>query len=191
MIVPFKLSEHLVHYFFKELKGKEKKYAGLEVKVIPIEKHSFIGKLIVSHIKKIDYPVKNIKDFNLFIEMKTSNRLKYCTKQKLFKRENLSTSFVEIPEELMTEIDSQLDEIFRQNFYFYVLGKTEGKEDKIKTVIRKWMDDYNLWNFNFDIEMMRRLFYRMRDDGPMHRLQTRDISYFKIQNKSLSQFPNT
>lgn len=182
-IVPFKLSDHLVHYFFKELKGTEKKYAGLEVKLIPIDKHSFIGKIIISNIKKTDYPVKNIKDFNLFVEMKGANRLKYCSKQKLFKRENLNNSFVEVPEECMKEIDSQLDVIFRQNFYYYVLGKTEGNEAKVQTVIKKWMDEYELWNFDFDVEMLRQHFYRMKKEGPVTWLQSRDMSHLKLHSK--------
>lgn len=182
-IVPFKLSDHLVHYFFKELKGKEKKYAGLEVKVIPIDKNSFIGKIIISNIKKTDYPVKNIKDFNLYIEMKGAKQLKYCSKQKLFKRENLNTSFVEVPEECMKEIDSLLDEVFRQNFFHYVLGKTEGNDSKVQTVIKKWMDDYDLWNFGFDVEMLRQHFYRMKNKGPVIWLQTRDMSHVRFSSK--------
>lgn len=182
-IVPFKLSDHLVHYFFKELKGEEKKYAGFQVKVIPIDKNSFIGKIIIQNIRKVDYPVKNIKDFNLYIEMQNVKRLKWCTKQKLFKRENLSSSFVELPEESMKEIDSLLDEMFRQNFFYYVFGKTEGNDAKVQTVIRKWMDDYDLWNHGFDIETLRRHYYRMLSNGPVTWLQTRDMSHTKVNAK--------
>ena len=68
-LVPFKLSEHIIHYFFREFEGSTKKYAGREVKTIPISPQSFVGKFIISNLRKIDYPVKNIQEFNMFIEI--------------------------------------------------------------------------------------------------------------------------
>lgn len=83
----------------------------------------------------------------------------------------------------MKEIDNQLDEIFRQNFFYYVLGKTEGKEEKVQTVIKTWMDTYNLWNFGFDVDQLRQHFYRMKDKGGVTWLQTRDMSHTKVNAK--------
>ena len=180
-LVPFKLSEHLIHYFFREFEGSTKKYAGREVKTIPISPQSFIGKFIISNLRKIDYPVKNIQEFNMYIEIAQIKRKKYCTKQKLFKKENLNNSFVELPEEFMRDVDGMLDDLFRQNFYYYVLGNIQGDDKKVYRAVRKFMDNYELWEFDFNTEQLRRLFYRMHNEGPASRLQNRDMYWSRIQ----------
>ena len=179
-LIPFKLSEHIIHYFFRELEGTSKKYAGREVKTIPINPNSFIGKFIISNLRKIDYPVKDISEFNMYVEIVNIRRKKYCTKQKLFKKENLNNSFVELPEEFMQDVDGMLDDLFRQNFYFFVLGYISGDDKKVLRAIRLFMDQYELWNFNFNIEQFRRLFYRMKNEGPATRLQSRDMYFAKF-----------
>lgn len=179
-LIPFKLSEHIIHYFFREFEGTTRKYAGREVKTVSISPQSFIGKFIVSNLRQIDYPVKDISEFNMFIEIVSIKRKRFCTKQRLFKKENLSNSFVELPEEFMKDVDGMLDDIFRQNFYYYVLGQIQGDDDKVLRAIRKFMDNYELWNFDFNIEQLRRLFYRMKNEGSGSRLQNRDMYHSKF-----------
>ena len=179
-LVPFKLSEHIIHYFLREFEGSTKKYAGREVKTIPISPQSFVGKFIISNLRKIDYPVKNIQEFNMFIEIACIKRKKFCTKQRLFKKENLNNSFVELPEEFMHDVDGMLDDVFRQNFYYFVLGNIQGDDKKVYRAVRKFMDHYGLWEFDFNIEQLRQLFYRMHREGPGSRLQNRDMSFAKL-----------
>lgn len=174
MLVPFKLSDHLVHYFFRELKGQSKKYGGREVKVIPIEKSSFIGKIVISALVKIDYPIKDIREFNLFLEMSDVKRVKYCNKQKLFKKEDLENSFVQVPTEFMNDINGMLDDIFRQNFFHYVYGSVKNDDSKVLPTVRQFMDEYELWNLNFDIDQLRQIYYRMKKEGPGVWLQNKD-----------------
>lgn len=182
-LVPFKLSPHLIHYFFQEFEGSMRKYAGKEVKSISIDPDSHIGKFIISHLVKLDYPVKNISGFNLFIEMTMMKRKRFCSKQKLFKKESLVNSYVELPEEFMQDVNEMLDDMLRHNFYYYVLGYIEGDDRKVMKGIRKFMDDYQLWEFDFNIEQMRRLFYRMQKDGPASRLKNRGMHHVKYSEK--------
>ena len=116
----------------------------------------------------------------MYVEIVSIRRKKYCTKQKLFKKENLNNSFVELPEEFMQDVDGMLDDLFRQNFYFFVLGYISGDDKKVLRAIRLFMDQYELWNFNFNIEQFRRLFYRMKNEGPATRLQSRDMYFAKF-----------
>lgn len=182
MLVPFKLSEHIIHYFFQEFKGQSRKYVGREVKIIPIDKHSFVGKYIVSNLKKTNYPTKKIREFTLFIEMANVERRYYCTKQKLFKKENLENSFVELDDEFLSDVDDMLDDLFRQNFFYYVYGSVQNDEGKVIPTIRKFFDRYNLWNLGFDVEQMRQQYYRMLRESPASRLQNRDMSHMKRHN---------
>lgn len=182
-LIPFRLSPHIIHYFFQEFEGSKKKYAGREVKTISINPDSTIGKFIVSNLRKIDYPVKNIDEFNLFIEMAIISKKRYCTKQKLFKREDYSNSFVELPEEFMVDVDEMLDDLFRQNFFYFVYGYSKDSEEgKVRKGIRLFMDKYELWNFDFNIEQFRRLYYRMLEEGPATRMQRKPYSWFRLKN---------
>lgn len=176
-LIPFKLSPHIIHYFFQEFEGSSKRYAGREVKTISLDPESFIGKFIVANLRKIDYPVKNISEFNLFIEMAYISRKKICTKQKLFKRETFTNSFVELPVEFMKDVDDMLDDLFRHNFYYFVEGYSKDEDDaKVRKGVRMFMDKYDLWNFDtFNIDQFTRLYYRMKNEKPGTRLQNRKM----------------
>ena len=99
--VPFKIHPHLLVFFFKEFEGEHKKYAGRECKVIQIPPTSSIGKYIISNLRKIDYPVKNINSFNVFIELKGLKDRQIIVRQSFYKRESLVNSFLELPEEII------------------------------------------------------------------------------------------
>ncbi len=178
MLVPFRLSDHLIHYFFREFSGMTRRYLGREVKVIPLDKNSVVGKYIIANLKKTDYPTARIREFTLFVEMANVERKMYCTKQKLFKKENLENSFVELPDEFMNDVEDFLDDIFRQNFFWFVHGSVSCGA-KVQTVIKQFMDKYNLWDLGFDVEQLRQQYYRMQNDGPASRLQNMDRSYGK------------
>ncbi|KFC19355.1 hypothetical protein [Chryseobacterium sp. FH1] len=182
-LIPFRLSPHLIHYFFQEFEGSVKKYAGKEVKTIKIEPDGFIGKFIVSNLRKIDYPVKNISSFNLFIEMTTIKSKRWCSKQNLFKREDLSNSYVELPAELMEDVEEMLEDILRHNFYYYVLGYIKGDDGKVMRGIRQFMDEYSLWDYEFNLSQLSRLFYRMKNEGPATRLQNKGMYHVKYSGK--------
>lgn len=176
-LIPFKLSPHIIHYFFQEFEGSTKRYAGREVKTIPLDPNSFIGKFIISNLRKLDYPVKDISHFSLFIEMAHISRKTYCVKQRLFKRENLTNSFVELPEEYMKDVDDMLDDLFRHNFFYFVEGYSKDASDgKVRRAIRLFMDRYQLWEFDqFNMDQLSRLYYRMRNDKPGTRLQRKKM----------------
>ena len=86
-LIPFKIHPHLLVFFFKEFEGESRKYAGRECKAIQIPPTSSIGKYIISNLKKIDYPVKNINSFNIFIELKGLKNRSILVRQSFYKRE--------------------------------------------------------------------------------------------------------
>ncbi|PIE50746.1 MAG: hypothetical protein CSA38_01910 [Flavobacteriales bacterium] len=165
-IVPLTLSKYLSHYLYQEFEGLETKYGNIKVKVISIDCHSSMGKYIISNLKRIDYPLKNLQKFNVFIELKQVKKKTYCTKQKVYKVEDYSTSFIEVPDTVMKDINQLFGDLFRQNFYFFVQGYMNGEvtKKKVENAIRFFMDKYFLWDY-FDVESLRRLYYRMLNNS--------------------------
>lgn len=180
--VPFKIHPHLLVFFFKEFEGEHKKYAGRECKVIQIPPTSSIGKYIISNLRKIDYPVKNINSFNVFIELKGLKDRQIIVRQSFYKRESLVNSFLELPEEIIHDINEMMDTMFRTAFYYYVSGIAKHNESKIVHAISSFVEEYELYEYEgLSAEALRRLYYRMKNEGGLSRFQDQDMSKSKYR----------
>ncbi len=181
-LIPFKIYPHLLVFFFKEFEGESRKYAGRECKAIQIPPTSSIGKYIISNLKKIDYPVKNINSFNIFIELKGLKNRSILVRQSFYKRENLCNSFLELPEEIIHDINEMMDTMFRTAFYYYVNGIAKHKETKIVHAISSFIEDYELYEYEYlNPVQLRALYYRMKKEGGLSRFQDQDMSKSKYR----------
>ena len=181
-LIPFQIYPHLLIFFFKEFEGDSKKYAGRECKAIQIPPTSSIGKYIISNLKKIDYPVKNIDNFNIFIEIKDLKERQIIVRQSFFKRENLSNSFLELPSEIIHDINEMMDTFFRTAFFYYISGIARHNEAKIVDAISSFIEEYELYEFEYlNPVQLRALYYRMKNEGGLSRFQDQDMSKSKYR----------
>ena len=181
-LIPFKIYPHLLVFFFKEFEGESRKYAGRECKAIQIPPTSSIGKYIISNLKKIVYPVKNINSFNIFIELKGLKNRNILVRQSFYKRENLCNSFLELPEEIIHDINEMMDTMFRTAFYYYVNGIAKHNETKIVHAISSFIEDYELYEYEYlNPVQLRALYYRMKKEGGLSRFQDQDMSKSKYR----------
>ena len=172
-LVPFKIYPHLLVFFFKEFEGVSRKYCGKQCKAIQIDRTSSIGKYILSNLKKIDYPIKDISSLN------NKNSI---IKHSIYKRENFSNSFVELPEEYIHDINEMMDTIFRTSFFYYISGMVRNNESKIIHAISAFIEDYELYEYEYlSEEALKRLYYRMKKEGALTRFQDQDMSKSKYR----------
>lgn len=169
-IIPLVLRPHLVNFLMKEMRGEAKNFAGFKCKTIDIPSYSFVGKFLLEHLEKIDYPVKNIQKFNMFLDVKATSRKRYISTGKFFKVESLGKSYVHLPEEFSETINNIFEQQFRNSFFHYVDARVESKV-LVTTAILSFIDKYDLFEANVTQIQLRKLYYRMKDDGLCFSLQ--------------------
>jgi hypothetical protein len=159
-IVPLVIRPHLVPFFFKESDGKEAAYGNKKVKSVLFSgTASSVGRIIRLLMVKTGMPL-NVSHFNLFLTVAdgtSSNRYK----GEFYKFENGYNSFLKLPEEANDDINDFLEDMFRMSFISYMNGCVESNgEASIVAAINKFIDKYDLLEFGFSTDTLRRLYYR-------------------------------
>lgn len=164
-IVPLTLRPHLVYFLMKEMKGETKNYAGIRCTVFDISRKSFIGKFLLEHLEKIDYPVRNISRFNFFAEISAGSRSrKHLSSGSFYKKEMLGETFVYLPEQYVDDVNELFEEMFRSSFFNYVQARAD--DDLLVTqAILLYIDKYDLYECGMNQDQLRKLYYRISKNG--------------------------
>lgn len=171
-IIPLRLRPHLVSFLMKEMQGEGKSFAGYKCKIVNIPSYSFVGAYLLEHLVKIDYPVKNIESFNIFFDVKATSRKRFISNGKFYKIETLGKSFVYLPEEFAETINNIFEQQFRNSFFNFVDARVENKM-LVTTAILAFIDKYDLFESNVTQPQLRKLYYRMKENGLCFSLQSK------------------
>lgn len=184
-IVPLVIRPHLVPFFFKESDGKEASYGNKKVKSVLFSgTASTVGRIIRLLMVKSGTPL-NVCHFNLFLTVAdgaSSNRYK----GEFYKFEKGYNSFLKLPEEANNDINDLLEDMFRMSFVSYMNGYVESNgEASVVAAIDKFIDKYDLLEFGFSTDTLRRLYYRERKQNQLaHRFQIGKPN--QVMNKAVS-----
>lgn len=166
-VVPITIREHLVPFFFKETKGNEAMYLNKKVKAALFSPEaSSVGKIIRMLMVKSGQPLK-VSNFNLFLTI-SDEAGKRRFKGEFYKQESGRNSFLKLPEEANKDINDLLEDMFRMAFTAYVDGCVENNgESVVVYAIDKFIEKYDLLEFGFCNDTLRRLYYREKDKDMM------------------------
>lgn len=159
-IVPIVIKEHLIPFFFKESEGKEVCYGNRRVKAVLFSPMvSTVGRIIRLLMIKSGRPL-NVDNFNLYLTISDDGNSKKYLGQ-FYKIENGRNSFLQLPKEANDDINDLLEDIFRMSFISYINGCVENNTDAVViSAINKFIDKYDLLEFGFSTDTLRRLYYR-------------------------------
>lgn len=154
--VPVHIKPHLVAFFFKEMEGQEINYLNFRAKAITLAFSSSLSKFLRITLQKADVPVK-LDNYRILLAI--SDKREY--KGSIYKMDSDKKHFLVLPEEINNDINDLLEDIFRIAFIYYVLGHSENESGKsVRTAIMQFIENYELFEFGFDIEGLRRYYYR-------------------------------
>lgn len=163
-IVPLVIRPHLVSFLMKEMTGESRLFAGFRCKIININTYSFVGKFVLEHLEKIDYPVKNIQKFNMFLDVKASSRRRFIASGRFYKIESMGKTYVKLPEEYVDTVNHLFEQQFRTAFFHYVDARAED-ENRITQAILQFIDKYDLFEAGITQIQLRKLFYKLKKEG--------------------------
>jgi len=178
-IVPVKIRQHLIPFFYQEFKGKEAYYLNKKVKACKITMTSSIGKMFRITLEKSGYPQK-IEKFNIYISVSENRNPKYTA--DIYKCVSGKHSFLKVPDKVAEDLNDVLEDQFRIAFVYTI--KTAAKYApgiKIKDLISDFMIEYKLDEFGYRLESLRTLYNReVSKDASMSRMQS------KVSNRVLN-----
>lgn len=173
-VVPIVIRPHLVPFFFKESEGKEAAYGNKKVKSVLFSPNvSTVGRIMRLLMIKTGRPL-NIDFFNLYLTISDEgNGKKYMG--QFYRHENGRNSFLMLPKDASDDINDLLEDMFRMSFASYINGCIENNgEAVIVGAIDKFIDKYDLLEFGFSNDTLRRLYYREKKSGKIiARFQTK------------------
>lgn len=161
--VPVHIKPHLVAFFFREMEGEEINYLNNRAKSITLAFSSSLNKFLRISLQIADIPVK-LDNYRMLLSISDKN----IYKGSIYKIHNGNKHFLSLPEEINNDINNLLEDIFRIAFVYYILGRTEsGDKNCITPAIYKFIENYDLFECGFDVESLRRYFYREVDKDAM------------------------
>jgi hypothetical protein len=182
-IVPILIRPHLVPFFFKESEGKEYAYGKKRVKAVLLSPMvSSLGRMIRLLMVKSGKPL-DIDYFNLNLTISDNGNGKEY-KGEFYKHENGRNSFLMLPKDTNDDINDLMEDMFRMSFTSYMNGCIENNDEAvIVSAIDKFIDKYDLLEFGFSNDTLRRLYYREKKNCKIiSRFQTKKSP--KIMNYS-------
>lgn len=159
MHVPLYIRPHLVAFYFKEVEGEEIHYLNFKSKAFSLQFSSSLSQIIRILLVKADVPVKPT-DLKILLTITTQRKAKKYA-GKLFQIESGKNHFLKLPQEVNKMINDLLEDIFRISFVYYVIGHIENAPSpSVTTAINNFIDKYELFEFEFTQDSLRRLYYR-------------------------------
>lgn len=154
--VPVHIKPHLVAFFFKEMDGEEINYLNFRAKAVKLNFSSSMNKFLRLTLSKVDVPVRLN---NLHMLLSVTDDKAY--KGTIYNFEDSKRNFLALPEEVNEDVNDLLDDFFRVAFVYYVSGHIENTEFPCVTrAITSFIALYELDEFGFEVEGLRRYFYR-------------------------------
>lgn len=154
--VPVRIKPHLVAFFFNEIEGEEINYLNFRAKAITLAFSSSLSKFLRISLQKADVPVK-LDNYRILLSI--SDKKEY--KGSIYKIDSDKKHFLALPEEINADINNLLEDIFRIAFVYYVLGRSESQTNNcITQAIYQFIENYELFECGFDVETLRRYYYR-------------------------------
>lgn len=141
------------------MEGEEINYLNYRAKSVTLALSSSLSKIIRISLQKADVPVK-LDNYRMLLSI--SDKREY--KGSIYKINDGKKHFLSLPEEVNEDINTLLDDIFKIAFVYYVLGHSQNEDKKcVMHAINKFIDAYDLFECGFDVETLRRHFYREID----------------------------
>ncbi|MBW3519523.1 hypothetical protein [Flavobacterium sp. NKUCC04_CG] len=157
--VPVHIRPHLVSFFFHEIQGKEIHYLNFRSKSFGLMFSSSLSKIIRLLLVKTPVPIK-LTELKILLTINESHNQKQYS-GSVFQVVSGKYHFLELPEEATEVINDLFEDIFRIAFVYYVTGHTENSAfPHIIRAINSFIDKYELLEFGFSVESLRRLYYR-------------------------------
>lgn len=171
---PLEIRPHLIPFLFEELEGNEAAHDNVNAKFIPFQNKSSMARYL--HCQMGYKSSDNKPKFLFYLVICQKNKLHFSgsvyietkgLKEKLF-----------IDAEKVTEFNNLIEDVFRVSFKSFVDGCLFAGLS-LKNAIEYFLDKYDLYEFGYDFENFRMIYYRQKNKRLLNRIQIQSSNQVK------------
>lgn len=171
-LLPITIRPHLVSFFFHEVKGEEVRYLKYRSKAFTLHKSAALNAIISIVMIEADIPVKP-SNLHILLDIDETESNKQF-RGTIYQPVSGQKHFLKVPEDTNKVINDLMEDMFRMSFFYYVQGHIENRSSKEITLIDaiyKFMEKYELLEHGFNMDSLRRMYYRMlKNNGTLNHL---------------------
>ncbi|MGI0106761.1 hypothetical protein [Salinimicrobium sp. WS361] len=163
-VIPVHITPHLVPFFFEEFEGIEALYLNKRVKAAKISTKKPLGRILRMLVEQSPSPAKAEK-FHMYLSIQDREQSKNFFGQ-FYKCSSGNNTWLRLPQVGVQLINDHLENIFRTSMMFFVKGHiTDNDAGEIRRAVDLFLIEYDLYEYGFENETLRRYYYRVMKDG--------------------------
>ena len=177
-VVPILLRPHLILFFYKELKSEiDVKHLDKNVKVCKFHPYSTIGRIIKLAIKNAN---KESKAAFFYVYFYQNPEEKKQLTGVFYQKERFKESSITFPTDITSFLNDYLEDLFRYTFVQKIKNVKEyTPKFEIETLIKDFMVYYELDEFGFNINSLRKLYHNQKKQPALSRFQNKSSNRVK------------
>jgi hypothetical protein len=169
--IPVTLRDHLIPFFFKEMEGITATQDGQKVKMVRLLPSSSLANYLYA---LIDYERKNnyFPNDKFLLYLSITKKSVFTFSGTVYIDVKGIKSELMLPLEKVRELNNLLEDIFRTALVCFIDGMRYAKME-IKQGVDSFMELYNLIEYGFEHETIRKMYYEQKKKAICSRFQIR------------------
>lgn len=164
-LVPVHIKPHLVPFLFKEFKAVDCNVDGKTIKAVKVTTFTHLGRIIRMLLEKTYTKPSCDKLPQIFLQVEEAPTTQAFLRPH-FKYVDGRSSFLKLPESGQLILNGELERSFENACMFYIYCWHENNKDQgIKKGIIKFLEKFNLEEYDKTVTSIRRDFYRKLKSG--------------------------
>ncbi|WP_445458418.1 hypothetical protein [Flavobacterium sp. HNIBRBA15423] len=170
-MIPVKIRDHLIPFLFQEMEGTTASYDGQKVKMVRLLPSSSLANYLYS---QIGYEKKNnhFPNDNFLIYLSIEKKTSFIYSGTIYIDKKGVKEELYLPLEKIREINNLLEDIFRISMVSFIDGVKYAKIPMAKGIIA-FIEKYNLDEYGFENETIRKMYYKQKKKSLLSRVQIR------------------
>lgn len=168
-VIPVYIKPELIPFLIREFQGTEARYFNQLVKAVDIDVRTPFGSFIRLQMDKLDYPIKDISKYNMFLKIRDNEYHQSKNFGRLYSYTKGNNHFLHLPKYAVDNINEYLNCVFKTSIFNYLEAWNEHSNKGLIDGVFAFMEKYDLLETDINPESLRRSYYRWKEkkDGKL------------------------
>lgn len=169
-----KLRDHLVPFLFETMEGSSASYEGQKVKMIRLLPASSLASYLYSAIE-YDYKKGNKTEDRFFLYLSITKKNSFQFSGTIYIENKGVKNELILSSDKIRSINNLFEDIFRVSIVSYIDGCNAGGLEISKSC-EKFIEKYNLDEYDFSANQIRKMYYEAKKKALLRRFQNRSVN---------------
>lgn len=177
-LITVEIRSHLIPFFYEEMEGTMASYDGQKVKMVRLLPSSTLANYIYTQIgyEKSKNTNQAYDNFLIYLSIKTK-RFNILSGTVYIDKKGIKSE-LKMTIEQSRDLNNLLEDIFRTSMVFFINGSRLGGITVVQA-INTFMEEYNFFEYGFEHETFRQMYYEQKNKLGLNRFQKRASNQVK------------